>query len=217
MNNILKNLQNIKVDPTKTKIIAVTKYVDIDKMIEAYEAGIKDFAESKFQDAEDKRKKLPPEIEKDIIWHFIGHLQTNKAKKITGNYDYIHSIDSLKLAKCINEEAKNKGIKQKILVQVNIADEKTKFGFDLESIKEVFSEIIKLDSLNVTGLMTIGPNTIDQSLIRNTFKELRELRDNLQEKFNCRIPELSMGMSSDYKIAIEEGSTMIRLGQVLFS
>lgn len=217
MNNVLKNLQSIKVDTTKTKIIAVTKYVDTNKMIEAYEAGIKDFAESKFQDAEDKRKKLPPDIEKDIIWHFIGHLQTNKAKKITGNYKYIHSIDSLKLAKCINEEAKNKGIKQKILIQVNIADEETKFGFELESIKEVFSEIIILDSINVAGLMTIGPNTKDQSSIRKTFKELRQLRDNLQEKFNCRIPELSMGMSSDYKIAIEEGSTMIRLGQVLFS
>ncbi|MDD3013208.1 MAG: YggS family pyridoxal phosphate-dependent enzyme [Candidatus Gastranaerophilales bacterium] len=216
MNNVLKNLNKIDVDTSKIRLIAVTKYVDTDKIIEAYEAGIRDFAENRYQDAELKRKNLPPEVDKNIIWHFIGHLQSNKAKKVTGIFDYIHSVDSIKLAKQISEEAKIKDIIQKILIQVNIAEEETKFGFKLESVREVFKEIIKLNSLNVQGFMTIGPNTDDEKVIRKTFKELRELKDNLQENFNYNLPELSMGMSNDYKIAIEEGSTMIRLGQVLF-
>jgi len=216
MNSVLKNLQKINIDTSKVRLIAVTKYVNADKIIEAYEAGIRNFAENRYQDAEVKRKKLPPEIEKDIIWHFIGHLQSNKAKKVTGNFEYIHSVDSVKLAEQISEEAKKKDIIQKILIQVNVSEEETKFGFELESIKEVFLKIIKLDSLSVQGFMTIGPNIDDEAVIRKTFIELRKLRDNFQEKFNINLPELSMGMSNDYKIAIEEKSTMIRLGQVLF-
>lgn len=216
MNKVLKNLQSIEVNTEKVKIIAVSKYVDTEQIIEAYKAGIRNFAESKIQDAEDKRKNLPQEIEKDIRWHFIGHIQSNKVKKITGNYEYIHSVDSLKIATLINEEAAKIGKKQKILIQVNIAEEETKFGFGVEKVKEVFAELIKLDSINVEGLMTIGPNTEDTGLIRATFRELKSLRDSIQEKYSCRIPELSMGMSNDYKLAIEEGSTMIRLGRILF-
>lgn len=216
MNSVLKNLQNIQIDTNKVKIIAVSKYVGTEEIIKAYNAGIKNFAESKAQNAEDKRRNLPVEIEKDIVWHFIGHLQSNKVKKVIGNYEYIHSVDSFKIAKLINEEAKARCIKQKILLQVNIAEEETKFGFQVENVKEVFSELIKLDSISVEGLMTMAPYTKDSGLIKNTFKELRLLRDSFQEKFSCRLPELSMGMSDDYKFAIEEGSTMIRLGRILF-
>lgn len=216
MNSVLKNLQQIDIDTSKVRLIAVTKYVDTSKIIEAYEAGIRNFAENRYQDAELKRKNLPPEIEKDIIWHFIGHLQSNKAKKVTGKFEYIHSVDSFKLIKHISEEAKSQGIIQKVLLQVNVSKEETKFGFEIDEIKEVFSEIINLDSINIQGLMTIGPNVHNETIIRETFKELRELRNNFQEKFNYNLPELSMGMSTDYKIAVEEGSTMIRLGQVLF-
>jgi len=216
MNSVLKNLQKLNIDTSKIRLIAVTKYVDTDKIIEAYEAGIRNFAENRYQDAELKRKELPPEVEKNIIWHFIGHLQSNKAKKVTGNFEYIHSVDSVKLANQISKEAKEKNIIQKILIQVNVAEEETKFGFNLESIKEEFSEIIKFNSLNIQGLMTIGPNVNDEITVRTAFKELKKLKDSLQDKYKYNLPELSMGMSNDYKIAIQEGSTMIRLGQVLF-
>ncbi|MFH0703211.1 MAG: YggS family pyridoxal phosphate-dependent enzyme [bacterium] len=218
MSKIFENLQNIKneIDTSKVKIIAVTKYVDADEIIKAYETGIRDFAENKVQDAEIKRKKLPENIENNISWHFIGHLQTNKVKNIVGNFEYIHSVDSQKLVKYISENAKIKKITQKILIQVNIMQEETKFGFRVNEVKEVFSEILKFDFLNVVGLMTIAPYTSNQEILHFTFKELKKLRDYFQEKFNCSLPELSMGMSNDYKIAAQEGATMLRLGQALF-
>jgi len=217
MNSVLENLKKIDINTAKVRLIAVTKYVTTDKIIEAYEAGIRNFAENRYQDAEQKRKELPPEIENDIIWHFIGHLQSNKAKKVTGNFEYIHSVDSFKLAKQISEDAKIKNINQKVLIQVNVSKEETKFGLEIDDVKEVFSKIIELDSINVQGLMTIGPNVMDEAVIRRSFRELRDLKNELQEKFHYELPELSMGMSNDYRIALEEGSTMIRLGRVLFS
>lgn len=218
MSKIFENLQNIKqeIDPHKTRIIAVTKYVGIKELQEAYEAGIKNFAENKVQDAEVKRNQLPENIESDIIWHFIGHLQTNKVSKVVGKFEFIHSVDSIKLAKYISNQAKSKNISQKILIQVNISQEKTKFGFGVKEVKEVFSEILNLDSLNVVGLMTIAEYVTEEKAIRSIFKELRELRNYLEKNFDCTLPELSMGMSNDYKIAVQEGATMIRLGSILF-
>ena len=219
MNRILKNLQDIqcKIDTAKVRIIAVTKYVGAEEILESYKAGLRDFAENRIQDAEIKRSKLPEEIEKNIIWHFIGHLQTNKAKKVVGGFEYIHSIDSLKLAECVSEEAKIKGISQKVLIQVNVSEEKTKSGFSVKEIKEVFAELLNLESLNIVGLMTIAPHISDEQELHSIFKELRELRDYLQKEFNCSLPELSMGMSNDYQIAVTEGATMIRPGSLLFN
>ncbi|MDP4268140.1 MAG: YggS family pyridoxal phosphate-dependent enzyme, partial [Bacteroidota bacterium] len=187
-----------------------------DEIIEAFNAGIRNFAENKAQDAEKKRLQLPDEIEKEIIWHYVGHLQTNKVSKVVGKFEYIHSVDSFKLANLIAEQATNKGIIQKILIQVNVAKEISKFGFDVFEVEEVFEKILKLDSLNVLGLMTMAPFTDNEEIIRSTFRGLRELRDRLEKKYSCTLKELSMGMSSDYKIAIQEGATMIRLGQILF-
>jgi PLP dependent protein len=216
MSKIFENLQGIRKEtgPARVRIIAVAKYVGISEILDAYENGLRDFAESKIQDALVKRVQLPEDIEKNIVWHFIGHLQTNKVKKVVGNFEYIHSVDSLKLAKCISEDARSKNLLQKVLIQVNVANENTKFGFGGDEIKEVFQEIIKLDSVKIVGLMTIAPN--DLNVARSVFRELRELRNYLQEKFSYSLPELSMGMSNDYKIAVEEGSTMIRIGHALF-
>lgn len=218
MNKILENLQKIKreINTNTVRLIAVTKYVDTDAIIEAYESGIRDFGENKIQDALKKRIQLPEKIKKDSTWHFIGHLQTNKAKNAVGNFEYIHSVDSLKIASLISEEASIQNIIQKVLIQVNISDEETKYGFEINSIKEVFPEILNLKSLIIVGLMTMAPYTADEKILRQNFKRLRELRDILQEKNNTALPELSMGMSNDFKIAIQEGATMIRLGRILF-
>lgn len=217
MSSVSENLCRIQqdIDTSKVKIIAVTKYVDENKIIEAYNAGLRDFAESKVQDAEVKRQKLPEEINKNSTWHFIGHLQTNKAKKVVGNYDYIHSVDSLKLAKYLDATAKEKKMVQKILLQVNIASEETKSGFEINELKEVFKEVISLNSLEICGLMSMAPFSDNEQLLRSVFRKVKELRDYLQVQYNYNLPELSMGMSNDYKIASQEGATMIRLGQVL--
>jgi PLP dependent protein len=163
-----------------------------------------------------KRAELPEEVEKNSRWHFLGHLQTNKVKKVVGKYDFIHSVDSPKLAKAISECASSQNLVQKVLIQVNIAKEKSKFGFSPEEIEENFSEISLLDSINIVGLMTIAPFTRNPEEQRAVFSGLRELRDKLREKFDTPLNELSMGMSNDYKIAVEEGATMVRIGQLLF-
>ena len=215
--SISENLKNIQTYTSGARIIAVTKYVTTDKVIEAYAAGVRDFGENKVQDAESKRAGLPEEIEKNSTWHFLGHLQTNKVKKVVGVFDYIHSVDSLKLAKAISECATSQNSIQKVFIQVNIAKEESKSGFSPEEVEENFSEISKLDSINIVGLMTMAPFTSDFEEQRLVFRGLRELRNLLQEKFNAQLDELSMGMSNDYKIAVEEGATMVRIGQALFN
>lgn len=214
--SISENLKNIQAFASGVRIIAVTKYVDTGKVIEAYNSGIRDFGENKVQDAERKRAELPKGVEADSVWHFLGHLQTNKIKKVVGKFDYIHSVDSLRLAKAVSEEASLQGVVQKVLVQVNNAREESKYGFLPEEIEESFSEILKLDSIKIAGLMTMAPFTSDTEEQRIVFRGLKKLKESLQEKFNICLEELSMGMSNDYKIAVEEGSTMIRIGQKLF-
>lgn len=215
--SVSENLKNIQTYTSNARIIAVVKYVTTEKVIEAYQTGIRDFGENKVQDAERKRAELPEEVEKNSVWHFLGHLQTNKIKKVVGYFDYIHSVDSLKLAKAISECASSKNLVQKVLIQVNIADEESKFGFLPEEIEEMFSEISKLDSIDIVGLMTMAPFTSDSNEQRTVFRGLRELRNRLQKKFNALLDELSMGMSNDYKTAVEEGATMVRIGQALFN
>jgi PLP dependent protein len=214
--SISENLKNIQTYTSDARIVAVVKYVTPDKVIEAYTAGVRDFGENKVQDAEKKRAELPEEVEKNSIWHFLGHLQANKVKKVVGNFDFIHSVDSLKLAKAISECAASQNLIQKVFIQVNIAKEESKFGFSPEEVEESFSEISKLDSINIVGLMTMAPFTSNSEEQRLVFSGLRELRNRLQKKFGAQLKELSMGMSNDYKIAVEEGATVVRIGQALF-
>ena len=218
MPTVAENLKEIKADIPNFngKIIAVTKYVDESKVIEAFDAGLRDFGENKVQDALKKLENLPPEILKNSTWHFIGHLQSNKVRKVVGKFEYIHSVDSLALAKKISDVAKEMGIIQKILIEVNISQEKTKFGISTENIEEIFQNIENLDGIKICGLMTMAPHTPNEVFLKKVFTNLVELGYNLQRRYQCELKELSMGMSSDYKIAVESGSTIIRLGQRLF-
>ena len=193
------------------RVIAVTKYYNEKKMIEAFEAGLRDFAESRALDAIEKINKIDDTTRAQSIYHFIGHLQTNKVKYVVGAFQYIHSVDSLKLAKCIDEEANKIGIKQKILIQVNNANEAQKFGIEPAQLENLINEVVNLKSLDLVGLMNIAPLTDDEDELRRLFNDMKKLVDEYQLK------ELSMGMSHDYKIATECGATMIRLGRILFN
>lgn len=218
MNKIEYNLSELRKEivPYKPIIIAVTKYFGADKLIEAYNDGLRDFAENRVQDALEKFGSLPEEIKQNSRFHLIGHLQSNKVKKAVGNFDLIHSIDSLKLAEAVSKEALQKGIVQKILLQVNNANEEAKSGFAVEDLRKAFPEIIALEGIKVEGLMNIAP-IASESELRVLFHGMLDLKQELEKDFAYELKELSMGMSSDYKIAIEYGSTMIRIGRKLFT
>ena len=200
----------------KPIIIAVTKYFGADKLIEAYNDGLRDFAENRVQDALEKFGSLPDEIKQNSRFHLIGHLQSNKVKKAVGNFDLIHSVDSMKLAEAVSKEALQKGIVQKILLQVNNANEEAKSGFAVDDLKKAFPEIIALRGVKVEGLMNIAP-IASESELRVLFQGMLDLKQELEKDFAYELKELSMGMSSDYKIAVEYGSTMIRIGRKLFT
>jgi len=210
--SINENLENIlkvskKYNP---RIIAVSKYYDIDKIQEAFNAGLRDFGESKAQESIKKINKLDDTTKSQSIYHFIGHLQTNKVKYAVGFFEYIHSVDSLKLAQSIDYEAGKKGIVQKILIQVNNAKEPQKFGIYPEQLDNLIEEVSKMKSVQLCGLMNIAPYIEDESELRRLFSEMFKLKEQFKLK------ELSMGMSHDYKIALDCGATMIRLGRILF-
>ena len=201
------NLQEIQTNIAhyNVKIIAVTKYFGLDAILAGYEAGIRDFGESRALDAIEKIKKLPEELRKNSTFHFIGHLQSNKAEKVVQHFDVIHSVDSLKIAKTISEAACRLNKREKVLLQINNAGEEQKSGYSKEELKSEFAEIIKLEGLEA-----------EEDELKRLFKDVREFRDELEKEFNVTLPELSMGMSNDYKIALTEGATIIRIGRKLF-
>ena len=217
MNTVEYNLSELRKEivPYKPRIIAVTKYFDETKLVEAYNDGLRDFGENRVQDALNKISRLPEDVKQNSRFHLIGHLQSNKVKKAVGNFDLIQSVDSLKLAQMISQEANRQGIIQKVLLQVNNAKEEAKSGFDVDELKRDFSQIISLDGIRVDGLMNIAPIAPEEELHR-LFEEMRELKKQLEKDFSFELKELSMGMSGDYKIALEHGSTMIRIGRKLF-
>lgn len=219
MQNIVReNLLQIQeeIAPCKPRIIAVTKYFNEDAIISAYNAGLRDFGESRTVEACAKIANLPKEIRKNSTFHFIGHLQTNKVKQTVKVFDYIHSVDSVKLAQCISQNALEIGKTQKILIQVNNADEEQKFGFSKAEVFEYFGQIQSLEGIQISGVMNMAPLGIDEEEIRKLFSDIVQVRDELEKEFNCKLEEISMGMSQDYKIAVQEGSTMLRIGRKLF-
>lgn len=218
LEKIKKNLLQIQEDiaPYKPNIIAVTKYFDESAIVNAYNAGLRDFAESRVIEAVEKINNLPSDIKSSSKFHFIGHLQTNKVKKVVGNFDYIHSVDSLKLAKAISQEAQNQGVIQNIFLQVNIANEEQKFGFSKDEIIDNFATIKELPSINISGLMNMTPLQAEENRLSELFKEMADLKCELEERFDCQIKDMSMGMSQDYKIAVRFGATMLRIGRKLF-
>ena len=218
-NKVKERLLQIRqeIAPSQPRIIAITKYFDENRLIEAYEAGLRDFGENRVQDALEKFSKLPKEIVETSTFHLVGHLQTNKVKKAVGNFDYIHSVDSLKLLEAIDTAAKSKGIIQKVLIQVNNANEVQKYGLSIDKVVDLFSRICDYTNCEVVGLMNIAPLTTDEVELGRLFKQIRELKQELERTFNLKLDELSMGMSNDYKIAVQNGSTMLRIGRKLFS
>ena len=203
---IEENILKIKKELNNTNLIAVSKTKPVEMIKEAYNLGIKDFGENKVQELLSKIDKLP----KDIRWHMIGHLQTNKVKDIIDKVYLIHSVDSIKLAKVIDKEANKKNIISDILMEINIANEESKFGFKVDEIDEKIKEIKKLKNVNLLGLMCVAPFTDNPEDNRKYFKQMNDLK----EKYNFKI--ISMGMSNDYKIAIEEKSDYIRVGTKIF-
>lgn len=215
---VRENLLQIQEDiaPYKPNIIAVTKYFDEKAMIEAYNAGFRDFAESRAVEAVEKIENLPAEVRNNSKFHFIGHLQTNKVKKVVPIFDYIHSVDSLKLAKAIADEAKLFGKVQNILLQVNNANEEQKFGFSKKEIFEVFPSIKELSSVSIAGIMNMAPLGASEEELNRLFEDVFNIKKELEQRFDCELRELSMGMSQDYKIAVKHGATMLRIGRKLF-
>ena len=212
------NLEEIKksIAPCKSRIIGVTKYFGLDAIVNGYKAGLRDFGESRVLEAVKKIQLLPKEIRINSTFHFIGHLQTNKAEKAVEYFDYIHSVDSLKLAKAISLAACRLNKREKVLLQVNNAKEEQKFGYDKQVLKFELSEILELEGLQVVGLMNIAPLGATEIDLKALFADIKKLRDEIQSEFAIELPELSMGMSDDYKIAVGEGATMIRIGRKLF-
>ena len=206
-----------KIAPCKPRIIGVTKYFGLNAIVKGYEAGLRDFGESRALDAISKIEALPDDVRKNSQFHFIGHLQTNKADKVVEYFDYIHSVDSLKLAQVISKAACRLNKREKVLLQVNNACEEQKFGYDKQQLKQEFLEVFNLEGLEVIGLMSMAPLGADDTTLKSLFCDLREFRDELQDDFGVTLPELSMGMSNDYPIAVAEGATMIRVGRKLFN
>ncbi len=199
-------------------LVAVSKYTTPQQMIEAYHCGIRDFGENKIQDVIRKKSELPAEIEPKIRWHFLGHLQKNKAvKAIELGFYCIHSVDSLALAQKLSTLALAHGIKQRVLLQVNLTREPQKSGFLEADLAHVFPQLIMLEGLQINGLMTIGPNPPTPEASPAVFCKLKSLRDNLSHESGIALPDLSMGMSQDFHHALKCGATIIRVGNRLFN
>ena len=218
MEKILENYRLIKsqIVPYNPKIVAVTKYFDENQIIKYYKLGFRDFGENRVKNAIDKIEKLPDEIRKNSKFHLIGHLQTNKARLAVGKFDLIHSVDSVRLAKIISEEAEKQGIVQKVLIQINNANEEQKSGFSPKEIKENFKELLNLKAIKICGVMNMAPINATEEELHKLFQNIKQINDELQFEFGVELKEISMGMSRDYKIALEEGATIIRLGRILF-
>ena len=195
-------------------LIAVSKTKPIEMLQEAYDLGVRVFGENKVQEITAKYDALPD----DIHWHMIGHLQRNKVKYIAGKVALIHSVDSLRLAKTISEEAVKHNCEIPILIEVNVAGEESKFGVSVEETLPLIEEIAKLPAIHVEGLMTIAPYVEDPEENRPVFRKLKELSVDIAAKNinNVTMSVLSMGMTGDYQVAVEEGATLVRIGTGIF-
>jgi pyridoxal phosphate enzyme (YggS family) len=209
---IERKCTEVKRDSREIKLIAVSKTFGVDDIEKAFSTGLRDFGENKAQELSVKHEHLGDKI----TWHFIGHLQRNKVRYVVPAASYIHSVDSLQLASEINKYAAKNNKIQKILLQVKTSEEESKFG--IKEISELYDLALycrEYSNIKLEGLMTIAPLTEDENLIRQSFRQLRKLKDNLNSD-GLGLKELSMGMTSDFEIAIEEGATMLRIGSAIF-
>lgn len=214
---IHSNLEDINNElPEEITLCAITKYHDLDETKEVIKNGINNLGESKVQDL---LKKIE-EIDDPVNWHFIGHLQTNKVKYLVGKVTLIQSVDSLKVLKKINAESQKKGVITDILIQYNLTGEDQKYGFKTDQTQSWIETLESCPNVNVKGLMGMGPHTDNQESIRKVFKNLKEIYDKIDkdvDQDNLNMEILSMGMSGDYPIAIEEGANLVRIGSKIFS
>ena len=225
MHDIQKNIEEVKEKVAEAclrsgrrkedvTLIAVSKTKPAELLMEAYRAGARDFGENKVQEILEKAPKLPG----DIRWHMIGHLQKNKVRQVIDKVVLIHSVDSVALAEQIEKEAAKKNLTIDILLEVNVAEEESKFGFHLEEVPAAAEAIAKLPHVRIKGLMTIAPFVENSEENRDVFQKLHQLQVDMQRKNidNITMSALSMGMTGDYETAVEEGATMIRVGTGIF-
>lgn len=215
--SITERITNIRQQlPQKVRLIAVTKRVSVDAMRQAYSAGVRDFGESHVQEAAAKQEEL--QDLPDITWHFVGHLQSNKVKKALAQFQWIHSCDSLKLAKRLNQLADELSVCPKICLQVKVMPDPHKYGWTIPELLESLPELDQYQALQIKGLMTIPPLGLPQKEILGLFQRTYNLALEIEQQNwpNLRMQDLSMGMSDDYTLAIQAGATMIRLGSIIF-
>lgn len=216
LSHIAQRLSAIRATiPAEVTLVCVSKFHTNEAIMEAYARGERDFGESRVQELLPKYNALP----KDIRWHFIGHLQTNKVKQIVPFVHMIHSVDSLRLLETINREAEKLQRRVKVLLEVHIAKEATKSGFTPEEFLSLNTKLSTLNHIDVCGVMGMATNTDDEDEWRRCFREIKHLGEQLlshSELPNNSAPQISMGMSDDYLVAIEEGSTMVRIGSTIF-
>ena len=202
-------------DPSTVQFVAATKTMAPSQLLEAYAAGVRIFGENRLQEAQEKITAVGPL--QGLSWHFIGHMQRRKLKDIVGNFAVLHSVESVEQARSIDALAGKMGIQQDILLEVNVAGEATKGGFASKGMPEALESIEQLSHVVIRGLMTLPPFSDDPENARPYFSELRQLRDSLAQQGHRpgELKELSMGMSRDYHVAIEEGATMVRIGTAI--
>jgi pyridoxal phosphate enzyme (YggS family) len=223
MNSVTENLARVReqIAQVATKVgrsiddielLAISKTHPAEKVREAYEAGQTLFGESRVQEA---RVKIP-ELPSAIRWHFVGHLQKNKIRHALPLFELIHSVDSLALAQEMNRIAEDDGMHPRVLLEVNVAGEGSKFGFAPQKLREEMESLLALPRLSILGLMTMPPLAEEAEASRKYFVQLRELRDRLQPEFHVDLGQLSMGMTNDFPVAVEEGATLLRVGTAIF-
>ena len=215
--HIASKIASIKREiPQNVELVAITKQTSTVAMRQAYEAGVRNFGENRLQEALAKQQEL--EDLTDIDWHFIGHIQKNKVKKIIENFAWLHSVDSLSLAQRINRIATELGLMPKVFFQVKILPDPNKYGWEVEQLLKDLPELNQYSQLDIQGLMTILPWGLSSEEASQAFTAVAKLSDEIKQKNYPNLPmiELSMGMSGDYKLAIEAGATKIRLGRTIF-
>jgi PLP dependent protein len=223
MTSIAENLERVRGQITQAtgkagrtednvELVAITKTHPAEKAREAVEAGHTLFGESRVQEA---RAKIP-ELPSNLRWHFVGHLQKNKIRHALPLFELFHGVDSLALAQEMNRIAAEEGGHPRVLLEVNVAGEGSKFGFTAETLRTKMEPLLELPRLSIEGLMCVPPLADEAELSRKYFVQLRELRDSMEEEFEVKLPHLSMGMTQDFWIAVEEGATLVRVGTAIF-
>jgi hypothetical protein len=212
---LIQHIQKIKSEiPENVRLIAVTKQVSSEFIRQAYATGIRDFAENRLQEALEKQEKL--QDLSDICWHFIGHLQSKKARKVLEHFQWIHSVDSLKLAQKLDRLAEDYPNSPQLCLQVKPLSDPNKYGWQIDELWQDLSDLEQLKQVKIKGLMTILPLGLDKREVLSAFATIKALKEQINHQSSLSLTELSMGMSGDYLLAIEAGTTMIRLGRILF-